>query len=226
MTTKPDETTKKSKGNTKAQKPESDEKDGKKSSMETRKEIYNLSIPDDNSQVTVVWIHATKTNASLFHFIVGSISEPVQGTKGDETISTHYVFNDLLADFVAENCEDGFGDQPTKSQKESLLKNNPKFLIASHLPTFRFLSKSRDGSGDSADSDNEDGCYTIDQKYIVTPYVDGKYYIYKHGSLSMTITEPQSESYVNYLQDYTTRMSKEKVSLIESIMHFVTNCTV
>ena len=38
----------------------------------------------------------------------------------------------------------------------------------------------------------------------------------------MTITEPQSESYVNYLQDYTTRMSKEKVSLIESIMHFVT----
>jgi hypothetical protein len=151
-------------------------------------EIRELSIYDDNSQVTIIWMRSKSSDKSLFHLIAGSISEPVNGGTYESTVSTHYVFNDLLHDFVRDNSERAL-EPLSKDKRRSLLKNNPPFLITTSLPKFIPLSCSEsDGDSDCDDA----GSYECDMSHIVLPVeqLDSQGYFYENGKLSMTVEMP------------------------------------
>ena len=172
-------------------------------------EIRELSIYDDNSQVTIIWMRSKSSDKSLFHLIAGSISEPVNGGTDESTVSTHYVFNDLLHDFVRDNSERAL-DPLSKDKRKSLLYNNPPFLVTTSLPKFELLGSS-DGDSD-LDSDDE-GCYKCDTSDIVRP-TEPRYtrtYSYRTDELSMTVGVPQSPSPTVYLQQYERTMTSKKV---------------
>lgn len=176
----------------------------------TRKTISEYRVSNGCSQVTVVWMRSEKTSASLFHLIAGSLNEPVDGTQDEcNKISTHSVFNDLLYQFITEECEESLGSL-RDSKKDALLKHNPKFIVTKSLPEYIL-------EDESDDEDEEEGSYRCDPADIMSPIEQepaaGRGYHFQYSDVMVTIDEPQSPSPTRYFnsQQFERFMSPPKV---------------